>query len=119
MKKGFTLIELMIVIAIIAIIAAVAIPSLIKSRIAAYEGAAASSLKTFNGQMANFRKKMYAGFGRTYPRGSGGTNGGKYCGLYYEINNAGERVVLIGAAEANADLRANGDTAKAVDGAGE
>ena len=53
--KGFTLIELMIVIAIIAIIAAIAIPGLLQSQRAANERNASASLKTIATAEADFR----------------------------------------------------------------
>ncbi|MGA8314061.1 MAG: prepilin-type N-terminal cleavage/methylation domain-containing protein [Terriglobales bacterium] len=46
--KGFSLIELLIVVAIILIIAAIAIPNLLRARIAANEGASVSSMRTIN-----------------------------------------------------------------------
>ena len=45
---GFTLIELLIVVAIILIIAAIAIPNLLKSRMAANESSAVGTLRTYN-----------------------------------------------------------------------
>ena len=53
-NKGFSLIELLIVVAIILIIAAIAIPNLLRAKMAANESSAVGSLRTINTAMISY-----------------------------------------------------------------
>jgi len=61
-SKGFSLIELLIVVAIILIIAAIAIPDLLKSRQAANQASAVGSLRTINTSEVAYSTTYTLGF---------------------------------------------------------
>jgi prepilin-type N-terminal cleavage/methylation domain-containing protein len=63
--RGFSLIELLIVVAIILIIAAIAIPNLLRSRIAANQASAVGSLRTLNTAEVTYSTTYNTGYSAT------------------------------------------------------
>ena len=61
-EKGFSLIELLIVVAIILIIAAIAVPNLLRSRMAANESSAAASLRTIDTANVTYSSTYNVGY---------------------------------------------------------
>ncbi len=54
-QKGFTLVEIMIVVAIIGLLAAIAIPNLLRARTNANEGAMKTAMRTFSSANESYR----------------------------------------------------------------
>jgi prepilin-type N-terminal cleavage/methylation domain-containing protein len=89
--RGFSLIELLIVVAIILIIAAIAIPNLLRSRIAANQASAVGSLRTLNTAEVTYATTYNTGFSPTLgdlgpgPSGATGVPNATAAGLVDEV----------------------------------
>jgi prepilin-type N-terminal cleavage/methylation domain-containing protein len=79
-QKGFSLIELLIVVAIILIIAAIAIPNLLRAKIAANQASAVGSLRTISSAEETFSSTYSDGFTLTLTQLGGPAGAAANCG---------------------------------------
>ncbi|HEV2287636.1 MAG TPA: prepilin-type N-terminal cleavage/methylation domain-containing protein [Candidatus Acidoferrales bacterium] len=78
-QKGFSLIELLIVVAIILIIAAIAIPNLLRSKMAANEAAAVGALRTIITAQVTYYSTYNTGYATTFQALSGAAGAAATC----------------------------------------
>jgi len=85
--RGFSLIELLIVVAIILIIAAIAIPNLLHAKIAANEAAAAEVLRTITTAAVTYNSTYGNGYPATLANLGGPAGGASTCDLSVLMDN--------------------------------
>jgi prepilin-type N-terminal cleavage/methylation domain-containing protein len=123
MKTGFTLIELMVVVAIVAVIAALAIPNLMQSRIRANEASQIPNLRQIATAQMLYAARKFAGRSREagVPTSAASNPGGftdNYRNLHYTRNLGhalGGPVNLLNQTVADAAYDANGRGVTATD----